>query len=246
MNFHASNSVIEFRKARKAVGVIKLNNQCHSSLDAENDDKKLLQQLMRDQTVKDLTQKLSNLPLSPQEEKPSRVGDLSGLISKAKEELAKNKNKIDSKATPDNDLKKPEPKKSEIEMHWEELIKNMDRDLMLCDLDFRDLTEDDETNVLMPRGLIGSSIPPPPPLNSMMQNGAPPRSLAPPLPVNGMLNGNSRKSSLCSELSEACTKKSKKTVRILRGRFWCFWLPKLRNFFCDGRVGKKIRLSKKI
>lgn len=199
---------------------------------------------MRDQTVKDLTQKLSNLPLSPQEEKPSRVGDLSGLISKAKEELAKNKNKIDSKATPDNDLKKPEPKKSEIEMHWEELIKNMDRDLMLCDLDFRDLTEDDETNVLMPRGLIGSSIPPPPPLNSMMQNGAPPRSLAPPLPVNGMLNGNSRKSSLCSELSEACTKKSKKTVRILRGRFRCFRLPKLRNFFCDGRVGKKINYFK--
>ena len=170
---------------------------------------------MRDQTVKDLTQKLSNLPLSPQEEKPNRVGDLSGLISKAKEELAKNKNKIDSKATIDNDLKKPEPKKSEIEMHWEELIKNMDRDLMLCDLDFRDLTEDDEINVLMPRGLIGSSIPPPPPPNGMLHN-APHLAInlvAPPFPVNGIVNGNSHKSSPGNDLSDSCSKKSKKTVR---------------------------------
>lgn len=163
--------------------------------------------MKREQTVKDLTQKLSNLPLSPQEEKPNRVGDLSGLISKAKEELAKNKSKCDAKMTVENDLKKPEPKKSEIEMHWEELMKNMQRDLMLCDLDFRDLTEEDEVNVLMPRGLIGSSIPPPPPPNGMMQNG-----LAVP-PAAPRANGNmNRKSLNGNDLNGTFTKKTKKTV----------------------------------
>lgn len=164
-------------------------------LDTENEDIKLLLQLKREQTVKDLTQKLSNLPLSPQEEKPSRIGDMSGLISKAKEELEKSRNKGDVKATVENDLKKPEPKKSEIELHWEELVKNMDRDLMLCDLDFRDLTEEDEINVLMPRGLCGSSIPPPPP-----------SFVPPPFRANGQsdLNGN--------DSNEKTLKKTKKTV----------------------------------
>lgn len=62
--------------------------------ESDNEDKKLLLQLKRDHTVKDLTQKLSNLPLSPQEEKvQSRIGDMTGLISKAKEGLAKSKSK---------------------------------------------------------------------------------------------------------------------------------------------------------
>lgn len=88
--------------------------------DTENEDKKLLQQLKREQTVKDLTQKLSNLPLSPQEEKPNRiVGDMSGLISKAKEELNKSKNKVDVKTNVETDLKKPEPKKSEVRIYFE-------------------------------------------------------------------------------------------------------------------------------
>lgn len=33
--------------------------------------------------------------MSPQEEKPNRIGDMSGLISKAKEGLAKSKSKGD-------------------------------------------------------------------------------------------------------------------------------------------------------
>lgn len=62
----------------------------------ENEDKKLLLQLQRDHTVKDLTQKLSNIPMSPThtENMQNRiVGDMSGLISKAKEGLAKSKSK---------------------------------------------------------------------------------------------------------------------------------------------------------
>lgn len=164
--------------------------------------------MKREQTVKDLTQKLSNLPLSPQEEKPSRVGDMSGLISKAKEELAKSKNKVEKTAI-ENDLKKPEPKKSEIELHWEELMKNMDRDLMLCDLDFRDLTEEDEVNVLQPRGLSGSAIPPPPPL----QNRPPSLMNLNSLSMNGQINGNGMKNGIDSDLIEKASKKTKKTVR---------------------------------
>jgi FH1/FH2 domain-containing protein 3 len=168
--------------------------------------------LKREQTVKDLTQKLSNLPLSPQEEKPSRVGDMSGLISKAKEELAKSKNKVEKTAI-ENDLKKPEPKKSEIELHWEELMKNMDRDLMLCDLDFRDLTEEDEVNVLQPKGLSGSAIPPPPPLQ--LQNRPPSLMNLNSISLNGQINGNGVKNGIDSDLIEKASMKTKKTVN-----FW--------------------------
>lgn len=178
--------------------------------DTENEDKKLLQQLKREQTVKDLTQKLSNLPLSPQEEKPNRiVGDMSGLISKAKEELNKSKNKVEVKTNVETDLKKPEPKKSEIELHWEELMKNLDRDLILCDLDFRDLTEEDERNVMKPLGISGSSIPPPPPVMNNPSNPIPPPMIR---SMNGILNG-SPKESTNSEVDSSTLKKTKKTVR---------------------------------
>lgn len=150
--------------------------------------------------------------MSPQEEKPNRVGDMTGLISKAKEELNKSKNKVDVKQNVENDLKKPEPKKSEIELHWEELMKNMDRDLVLCDLDFRDLTEDDEGNVFMPRGINGSSIPPPPPMgmppNLPSINPIPP----PMIRSNGVLNGNSPNEN--NDLNGLTLKKTKKTVNI--------------------------------
>lgn len=65
--------------------------------DSENDEKRLLLQIKRDHTVKDLTQKLSSLPINLQEEikTQNRIGDMSGLISKAKEGLAKSKSKGD-------------------------------------------------------------------------------------------------------------------------------------------------------
>ncbi|CRL03172.1 CLUMA_CG016177, isoform A [Clunio marinus] len=176
--------------------------------DTDNEDKKLLLQMNREQTVKDLAQKLSNLPLSPQEDKSNRIGDMSGLISKAKEELEKSRNRPDIKTNVENDLKKPEAKKSEIELHWEELVKNMDRDLTLCDLDFTDLTEDDEVNILAARGVNGSaSIPPPPPPNRILQNQTSPLSKS-----NEHQNGDS----LSNDLNEQTIKKTKKTVKL----FW--------------------------
>jgi FH1/FH2 domain-containing protein 3 len=57
--------------------------------------------LGRENSVKDLTQKLANqnLVLSPSDEKVSRLGDMSGLISKAMEGLTKSKSKSDLKVT---------------------------------------------------------------------------------------------------------------------------------------------------
>ncbi|XP_053676217.1 FH1/FH2 domain-containing protein 3-like [Anopheles nili] len=185
--------------------------------ESDNEDKKLILQLKKDHTVKDLTQKLSCLPLSPQEEKPqSRIGDMSGLISKAKEGLAKSKSNKDISRSPsvDNDIKKlanGEPKKSENELHWEEIVKNMTRKLSLCDLDFTDLTSDDDKDLMAPRGFGGAVPPPPPPGGMMLINGMPPppNMLRPPptnlVPLPGhMINGN------------AGIKKNKKTVKL----FW--------------------------
>nr|XP_049461442.1 serine-rich adhesin for platelets isoform X6 [Anopheles coluzzii] len=195
--------------------------------ESDNEDKKLILQLKKDHTVKDLTQKLSCLPLSPQEEKPqNRIGDMSGLISKAKEGLAKSKSNKDISRSPsvDNDIKKlanGEPKKSENELHWEEIVKNMTRKLSLCDLDFTDLTSDDDKDLLAPRG-FGGAVPPPPPPSGMLMNGMPPppSMMRPPptnlVPLSGsMMNGNGLPQPNSLDGS-AAIKKNKKTVKL----FW--------------------------
>ncbi|CAD7002601.1 unnamed protein product [Ceratitis capitata] len=160
--------------------------------ESDNEDKKLLQQLKRDHTVTNLTQKLSNMPMSPTHEEKLQnriVGDMSGLISKAKEGLAKSKSKgeMSRSSSLDQDIKKVEPKKSENELHWEELVRNMIRPLNLCDLDFTDLNSDDEKDVLAPRGL-GVGVPPPPP---PFGGGIPPPMMPPahivcPPPLNSL------------------------------------------------------------
>lgn len=107
---------------------------------------------------------------------------MSGLISKAKEGLAKSKSKADVLKSPTSDglPKIAETKKSESELHWEELANKLQRPLSLCDLDFTDLNTDDEIDVLGPVN-VSNGIPPPPP---PMAPGLPPGLLLPP-PVNG-------------------------------------------------------------
>lgn len=93
---------------------------------------------------------------------------MSGLISKAKEGLAKSKSKADLIKSPTSEPpsvpKIPEIKKSENELHWEELVNKMKRPLCLCDLDFTDLNSGDEVDVLGPVNVTNGVPPPPPPM----------------------------------------------------------------------------------
>ncbi|XP_032310349.1 FH1/FH2 domain-containing protein 3 isoform X4 [Drosophila ananassae] len=214
-------------------------------LDVESEDKQLLMQLKRDHTVKDLTQRLTNLPMSPTQEHPANraiVGDMSGLISKAKEGLAKSKSKgeISRSSSVDQELKKSEPKKSENELHWEELVRNMTRPLNLCDLDFTDLQDDDEKDVLAPRGLGAGIPPPPPPLGGVI---APPPMMPPSLAPPPMFSyGGSLTNSVNSSLNGSVNgelmngnntiKKNKKTVKL-------FW-KEVREDMIPQVVGKTI------
>ncbi|XP_043278309.1 uncharacterized protein Fhos isoform X2 [Venturia canescens] len=153
----------------------------------EDEDRRVVIPIKREGTVKDLTQKLTAqnlIPSSPVEDKVSRIGDMSGLISKAKEGLAKSKSKADVLKSPtgDNLPKLTEVKKSENELHWEELVNKLNRPLALCDLDFTDLTSDDEIDVLGPVNVTNGVPPPPPPMVATPASGF---SRAPPPPPPG-------------------------------------------------------------
>ncbi|XP_015185347.1 PREDICTED: FH1/FH2 domain-containing protein 3 isoform X1 [Polistes dominula] len=219
--------------------------ECDEGNNTDDDEnRRVVLQLKREGTVKDLTQKLTAqnlIPSSPVDEKVSRIGDMSGLISKAKEGLAKSKSKADVLKSPtgENLLKVQEVKKSENELHWEELVKKLKRPLALCDLDFTDLNSEDEIDVLGPVNVTNGVPPPPPPMvpvppPSMLP---PPSSSAkppPPLPhlpppLFSPLNLKSTRSSmnndptnslrsppLNSPASTLTIKKSKKTVKL----FW--------------------------
>ncbi|CAB0028178.1 unnamed protein product [Trichogramma brassicae] len=157
----------------------------------DESDRRVMLQLKRENTVKDLTQKLaaaqqqSSLIQSQNgaaEEKISRIGDVSGLISKAKEGLAKSKSKADvlksptqaavnevaaataaAAATTTTTTKLPEVKKSENELHWEELVNSFKGELISCGCDFTDLSAEDDIGLLGPVQTSNGVPPPPPP-----------------------------------------------------------------------------------
>lgn len=201
-----------------------------NAIDTENttneNDRKMLLQLKRENTVKDLTQKLANQNIlhSPSDEnKVNRIGDMSGLISKAKEGLAKSKSKADVLKSPtsDNVPKIIEVKKSENELRWEELMANLDRPLNLCDMDFTDLATDDEIDVLAPAAVVNGIPPPPPPLLKDNNGSAPPppplgnRIAPPPVPSPPIFGVNLTNRSKPTE-TKIPIKKNKKTVKL----FW--------------------------
>lgn len=84
-------------------------------------------------------------------------------------------------------LKPPEIKKTDTELHWEELVSSCSRALTLCDLDFTDLPSEDELSVLVPTSCT-SGIPPPPPLCFPPPIPAP---VAPP-PLSATLSKNKK------------------------------------------------------
>lgn len=218
-----------------------------------DDDQQVLSQLKREQTVKDLTQKLSNLPLSPtvpiSPNDKTCVGDMSGLISKAKEGLIKSKSKNDLPRSPSaGELgKKPEPKKSETDIQWEELVNSFDRELKLCDLDFTDLQDDEDDHSVI-QNFSGMKIPPPPPPMAIPMipgmNHMGPGPIAPPampkmMPMlNGMSNGIDK-----SAMNGGDTiKKNKKTVSCFAKKL----AGKTKNMFFIFRLNYFGKKSEKI
>ncbi|XP_052062651.1 FH1/FH2 domain-containing protein 3-like isoform X7 [Mytilus californianus] len=114
-------------------------------------------------------------------EKQAPKGDLSGLISKAKEGLV----------VKPNEPPKPKPTSPEIvltesDLQWDKLKKRLHRPLKIKDLDFTDLCDDEDIDVFAPVPFAGGppgigGIPPPPPPFGI--GGPPP---APPPPGMGI------------------------------------------------------------
>ncbi|XP_026462280.1 LOW QUALITY PROTEIN: FH1/FH2 domain-containing protein 3-like [Ctenocephalides felis] len=195
------------------------------SNDSSTDERKLLLHLKRENTVKDLTQKLANQNiLSPVEDqnKPSILENMTGLITKAKEGLAKSKSKGELAKSPSQEQQiiKQDIKKTENELHWEQLVQNLDRPLNLCDLDFTDLKSDEEDNGSGPQNL-NNGPPPPPPIQGGIQNikggPPPPPGSVPNPPLFGVtLQRHVKAESESPPKTIPTIKKNKKTVKL----FW--------------------------
>ncbi|XP_014239982.1 FH1/FH2 domain-containing protein 3 isoform X3 [Cimex lectularius] len=165
--------------------------------------------VMREGTVKDLTQKLANTLNSPSDDSKNPFGDMKGIISKAKEELAKSQLRGDCPRSPTSAdiLARNQPleiKKSETELHWDSLKENSTRALHLNDLDFTDLASDEERDLLAPAGIGNGAPPPPPPII------APPPALCPPPSIGGLPPPPA------PNLNQTSSKKTKKTLKL----FW--------------------------
>ncbi|XP_075991055.1 formin homology 2 domain containing isoform X3 [Anticarsia gemmatalis] len=182
------------------------------------DDRGIL--LNREHSIKDLAQRLTS-PVSPTtEDKPIRVADMAGIVSKAKEELAKSQSKeIIKSPSIEKSPKVHEIKVSENDLHWEELRKGcLHREFQLCDLDFSDLKEDSDDDMMSP-AVNAASGPPPPPPTMFPPMGIPPPlpGCFPPPPKNNVpIPPKALSSELSNDSDSSTIKKNKKTVKL----FW--------------------------
>lgn len=156
----------------------KVNNYTTPSRQKEDDSVTL--QLRKEGSVRDMQEKFLNKQennlKSPTIESRPIINSSSGIISRAKEGLAASSRSEQKPLLSSNSVSSvPELKKPENDLQWEQLIKTINRPLIINDLDFTDLKDDDDENFLNPPIICnGGPPPPPPPLGS----GPPP----PPLP----------------------------------------------------------------
>ncbi|XP_041986351.1 uncharacterized protein LOC121738398 isoform X3 [Aricia agestis] len=181
------------------------------------DDRNIL--INREHSIKDIAQRLIS-PVSPTtEEKPLRVSDMAGIVLKAKEELAKSQSKeIVKSPSVEKSPKVHEIKVSENDLHWEELRKGcINREFHLCDLDFSDLKQDSDDDMVSPAVSAANGPPPPPPSMLLPPVGVPPPlpTSFPSLPRNNS-NTHSLSSDVSSDMGSSTIKKNKKTVKL----FW--------------------------
>lgn len=150
-----------------------------------------LNSLSKDNCVKDIQEKFiyrngDSGVRSPTSENIPRIGDTSGIISRAKEGLAgksKPESKPNSPLSPSSSFIIQEMKKPESDIQWEQLVKAVKRPLVINDLDFTDLKSEEDVDLLETlESSLGSEInggPPPPPLPPGLGPPPPP----PPLPM---------------------------------------------------------------
>lgn len=118
-------------------------------------------------------------------------GDLNGIIERAREGLSRVGSQSDIKSPPIvNGQSIPsslEKKFEKSDQQWEQLINNLNRPLLIHDLDFTDLIEDDDIGISTQANALTSTNakippPPPPPPPPSFMNKFPPAP--PPLPAN--------------------------------------------------------------
>ena len=122
------------------------------------------------------------------ESRNALAGALSGMLSRAREGLSESSGRYEREAAPD--VAPVEVKKSESDIQWEQLEKTLSRLLKINDLDFSDLKEFDDIDLIdaqvanpaapppLPGAMLLGGIPPPPP----SLGGSSPNPPAPPLP----------------------------------------------------------------
>lgn len=173
-------------------------------------------------SVKDLERilKKHGLPMSPSGERLNSM-ELSGFLEKARSVFVTKVAKGEEEEQARIDKEKEEEQAAiqrEGLLRWEEILANFDRPLIIRDLDFTDLNEDEEENVNLVATTKGGipappPIPPPipPPFGNMVPPPpppGPPGAFPPPIPAPPPLGEDGK--------PKLVPKKHKKTVKL----FW--------------------------
>jgi hypothetical protein len=116
--------------------------------------------------------------------------ELSGFLDKARAAFVAKLGKgevPDPSPEPEEYPEPEEAERNEGEAKWEEILAGFDRPLLICDLDFTDLYEEEEQEVKEEEGEMKSDMPsggiPPPPPPPPMAPAAPPPPPPPPAPI---------------------------------------------------------------
>ncbi|XP_013788199.1 FH1/FH2 domain-containing protein 3-like [Limulus polyphemus] len=128
-------------------------------------------QLVKERSVHDMQEKFKekqDTNLRPLSDNRSRLGDSSGIISRAKEGLAAStrpENRLTTLVPQKSNSSIPDLRKSESGIQWDQLVKTINKPLLINDLDFTDLKDEDDVNILQPPAMVPmGGAPPPPPM----------------------------------------------------------------------------------
>ncbi|XP_076311120.1 FH1/FH2 domain-containing protein 3-like isoform X2 [Tachypleus tridentatus] len=146
-------------------------------------------QLVKERSVHNMQEKFKekqDTNVRPLSDNRSRLGDSSGIISRAKEGLAAStrpENRSTTLVPQKNSSSISDLRKSESGIQWDQLVKTINKPLLINDLDFTDLKDEDDVNILQPPATIPmGGVPPPPPMGMVPPPLPPPLGMPPPPP----------------------------------------------------------------